>query len=96
MMRCIAPALFFTTVGLLLLMPLSAASDQPLPMRRIGLQKADDVLFITFSYRDAFTESIQKKLHSGLTTSVVVQLTVEKKRCEASSCILGSNHRDYL
>ena len=60
--------------------PTEAGADEPpLPVRRIGLQKTDDSLYVTFSYRDAFTKEVHKKLSSGLTTSVVVQLTVERK-----------------
>ena len=55
------------------------AADDVLPMRRIGMQKVDNSLLLSFSYRDAFTAPIRTKLSSGLTTSVVLQLSVERK-----------------
>ena len=55
------------------------SADDDLPTRRVGISSINDALLVSFSYRDAFTEKVKKKLTSGLTTSVVVQLTLEKK-----------------
>ena len=75
-----------TVWALLLLVVLCAgfwsgdlSADDEIPTRRIGVQFLNDNLILTFSYRDAFTGAVKKKLTSGLKTSVVVQLTVERR-----------------
>ncbi len=48
--------------------------------RKVGLKIGEDALYTTFSYKDAFTKSILKKLDSGLPTKMVVQVVLESKK----------------
>lgn len=55
------------------------ADDDPPVMRRVGLTEINHQLLVSFSFQDAFPPSIRKKLNSGLKTTVLVQLTLEKQ-----------------
>jgi hypothetical protein len=48
--------------------------------RRVGLLISGNVLQTTFSYRDVFTESIRKKMTSGLPTRLLVHVAVEPEK----------------
>lgn len=48
--------------------------------RKVGLKIGEDTLYTTFSYKDAFTKSIVKKLDSGLPTKMLVQVVLESKK----------------
>lgn len=63
----------------LIYMPARTLAAEP-PLRRLGVSVTERHLLVTFSYRDAFTRPISKKLRSGLTTTVLVQLTLESQR----------------
>jgi len=54
-------------------------ADEHTPMRRVGLTQINKQLLVSFSFRDAFPASIQKKLNSGLKNTVLVQLSLEKQ-----------------
>ena len=56
--------------------PASAAARK----RKVGLKIGGDTLYTTFSYKDAFTKSILKKLDSGLPTKMVAQVVLESKK----------------
>jgi hypothetical protein len=56
-----------------------ASAEESMPLRRIGVNTRSGELVVSFSYRDAFTTKVKQKLNSGLTTSVVVQLTIERQ-----------------
>jgi hypothetical protein len=62
----------------LVLSPLLAATDGS-AVRRVGVSTADRYLRITFGFRDAFTPAVIKKLSSGLTTNVLIQLRLERQ-----------------
>jgi hypothetical protein len=71
-----------TAIGLLALVVAlgpAHAKDKPTPTRKVGISVIDHQLLTTFSYRDAFTDKIMKKLRSGLPTRIVIQLSLEKK-----------------
>ncbi len=55
------------------------AKETKAPKRKVGISVKDDHLLTTFSYRDAFTEKITEKLHSGLPTRLVIQISLEKE-----------------
>jgi hypothetical protein len=59
------------------LLPL--ASHSKAPRRRVGVNVSSTALRATFSYRDAFTKKVRKKLTSGLPTRVLVQVALESK-----------------
>jgi hypothetical protein len=67
---------------LVVLAPLRAISEKP-HVRKVGVSVARDRLRVTFGFRDAFTPSVTKKLSSGLTTEVLVQLTLEQQGARA-------------
>jgi hypothetical protein len=75
--------LWIASLALALLLAPALGLGDDLPVRRIGVSVADRHLRVTFGFRDAFTRSIAKKLSSGLTTSVVVQMTLEPQRSAA-------------
>lgn len=56
--------------------PLSA---EELPVRRVGVSVSGQQLKVTFSHRDSFPPAVRKKLTSGLTTSVIVELSLERQ-----------------
>jgi len=55
-------------------------SELGFPTRRVGLLISGDVLQTTFSYRDVFTESVRKKMTSGLPTRLLVHVAVEREK----------------
>jgi hypothetical protein len=56
-----------------------AFADDRTSMRRVGLTQINKQLLVSFSFRDAFPTSIQKKLNSGLKNTVLVQLALERQ-----------------
>ncbi len=67
---------------LLLCIALSAApnfaiANDKTSVRRIGLTQINKQLMASFTFRDAFPQSIQKQLNSGLKTSILVQISLE-------------------
>jgi hypothetical protein len=64
--------------AVLVLAPLSAISEKT-HVRKVGVSVAHNRLRVTFGFRDAFTKKVTKKLSSGLTTEVLVQLTLEQQ-----------------
>jgi hypothetical protein len=59
------------------------ADDKP-ATRRVGLTEINHQLLVSFSFQDAFPPSIQKKLNSGLKTTVLVQLSLERQGSKSS------------
>jgi hypothetical protein len=55
------------------------ASHSKAPKRRVGVSVSSTAVRATFSYRDAFTKKVRKKLTSGLPTRVLVQVALESK-----------------
>lgn len=66
------PLLFLFEPGLV-------GADDKVSTRRVGLTEINRQLLVTFSFRDAFPEAIQKNLNSGLKTTVLVQLSLERQ-----------------
>ncbi len=54
-------------------------SAEELPVRKVGVAVSEQRLTVTFSHRDSFTSAVRKKLTSGLTTSVIVELSLERQ-----------------
>ena len=54
------------------------AEDKRLAERKVGITAGNGELRASFSYRDAFTKKVRKKLTSGLPTRVVLQINLEK------------------
>lgn len=61
-----------------------ALADDKLATRRVGLTEINHQLLVSFSFRDAFPPSIQNKLNSGLKTTVLVQLSLERQGSKTS------------
>ncbi len=72
-----ACALAVLAAALSVAAPAARADDPELPQRRVGLLISGDVLQTTFSYRDAFTPQVLKKMTSGLPTRLLVHVAIE-------------------
>jgi hypothetical protein len=57
----------------------ASADDQDIPQRKIDVAAAGGRLLTSFSFNDAFTAGVRKKLTSGLPTRIVVQIGIERK-----------------
>ena len=73
------PGIIACLLSLALLNPCAARADDGTPVRRVGLVQINRQLLVSFSFRDAFPPLIRKQLTSGLKTTVLVQLFLERQ-----------------
>jgi hypothetical protein len=73
------PTIFVIVFAALAAFSSLAPADDKTPVRRVGLTQINHELLVTFSFRDAFPQSIQNQLSSGLKTGILIQLTLERQ-----------------
>jgi hypothetical protein len=66
-----------------LLMTIPATAGDGVGIRRVGVHALAAGLGVSFSYRDVFTAPVRRRMNSGLTTRVVIQIAVEDEKSRA-------------